>query len=473
MLGYVNMNKLNATLCGLIVSSMMSMTTTLAEPIPIRGVVEGFYGTPWTHEARLDIFDFCNTHNLNAYIYAPKDDPYHRAKWREPYPEKKLEEIKFLIDSAKSNHVKFIFAVSPGLDLNYGSTDDLNAMIQKLTAIYDLGVRDFAIFFDDIEDKDGGAQAEFLNTIEEKFVNVHSDISPLITVPTEYFRLDMIDELGRKPYTMNFLKTLSPEITVLYTGEGVVQPTLTDEQYKLANDIYERNLGIWWNYPVNDYSVVADGERNSKLALGAIDNLPRNSNIPAIFFNPMQNEQLSKIALATGADYANDPENYNATNSWNKAIEEQFGNLSEEMKLFADHSQHLENNWANIGHEDGQKLRLAMDNLLKSDNNFNDNLQNVKNQLQYLHSAVNEFQVKLPQNILEECRPQLEQFERIINADFTALKILESKHDKNFIQKNKFERLLKTQLEEIREHEKSAIISDKTCRAFIDEVLNE
>ena len=467
------MNRLKVTCCGLIAASMMSVTTTLAEPIPIRGVVEGFYGTPWTHEDRIDMFDFCNTHALNAYIYAPKDDPYHRAKWREPYPDKKLEEIKFLIDSAKKNNIRFIFAVSPGLDLNYGSPEDLNAMIQKLTTIYNLGVHDFAIFFDDIEDKDGGAQAQFLNTIEEKFINLHQDISPLITVPTEYFRLDMIDENGRKPYTVNFLKTLSPSIMVLYTGEGVVQPKLTDEQYELANGIYERNLGIWWNYPVNDYSLIDDGERNSKLALGAIDNLPKNSNIPAIFFNPMQNEQLSKIALATGADYANDPEHYNALSSWNKAIDEQFGNLSAEMKLFADHSQHLENNWANIGNEDGQELRTAMNKLLHSNDDFNDNLQNVKNQLQYLRSAVKKLQKKLPQNILEECKPQLEQFERIINADFIALDLLKSKRDNNVKQTKKLEALLKSQREEIKIHEKIALISDITCRAFIDEVLNE
>ena len=466
------MNKLKATLCGVIISSMVSVTTTLAEPIPIRGVVEGFYGTPWTHEHRIDMLNFCNAHAFNAYIYAPKDDPYHRNKWREPYPEKKLEEIKFLIDCAQNNNVKFIFAVSPGLDLSYGSPEDINAMIQKLTTMYDLGVRDFAIFFDDIEDKDGGAQAEFLNMIEKNFVNAHDDVSPLITVPTEYFRLDMIDELGRKPYTVNFLKTLSPDITVLYTGEGVVQPKLTDEQYKMANEIYERNLGIWWNYPVNDYSLTVDGERNAKLALGAIDNLPQHSNIPAIFFNPMQNEQLSKIALATGADYANDPEHYNAMISWNKAIDEQFGNLSAEMKLFADHTQHLKNNWANIGHEDGQELRTAMNKLLQSEGNFDNNLQNVNNQLKNLQLAVKKLQKKLPQNILKECSLQLEQFERIINADFTALNLLKSKHNNDIKQKQKFKDMLKTQLEEIKAHENKATISDKTCRAFIDEVLN-
>ena len=358
----------------------MSSTVTLAEPIPIRGVVEGFYGTPWTQENRIDMLNFCGSHGLNAYIYAPKDDPYHRTKWREPYPQDKLNELAELINKAKSDNVRFIFAVSPGLDLHYNE-DEQNAMIAKLTTIYNLGVRDFAIFFDDIENKDGGAQAQFLNVIQDRFVKTHNDISPLITVPTEYYRLDMIDDNARKPYTVNFLRTLSPDIIVLYTGEGVVQPELTDEQYKAANDIYERNLGIWWNYPVNDYM-------EDKLALGPIDNLPQHSRIPAIFFNPMKYEQLSKIALATGADYANDPAGYNSDLSWNAAIEEQFGDLAEEMKLFASYSQHLENNWAKIGRPDAELPKSA-------------------NELKALKKSLKRLMKELPSNILAECQPQL------------------------------------------------------------------
>ena len=49
-------------------------------PIELRGIVEGFYGTPWTFEDRADLIRFSYHNNLNSYIYAPKDDPYHRAK---------------------------------------------------------------------------------------------------------------------------------------------------------------------------------------------------------------------------------------------------------------------------------------------------------------------------------------------------------------------------------------------------------
>ena len=39
---------------------------------PYRGVVEGFYGTPWPHKVRLSLIDFYGKYKLNTYIYGPK-----------------------------------------------------------------------------------------------------------------------------------------------------------------------------------------------------------------------------------------------------------------------------------------------------------------------------------------------------------------------------------------------------------------
>ena len=51
----------------------------------IRGVIEGFYGTPWSDEQRLDMIDFLAAHRFNTFLYAPKDDPFLRDRWREPH----------------------------------------------------------------------------------------------------------------------------------------------------------------------------------------------------------------------------------------------------------------------------------------------------------------------------------------------------------------------------------------------------
>ena len=69
--------------------------------MPIRGSIEGFYGPPWTHEDRISQLEFYGENKLNTYIYAPKDDPYHRENWRDPYPEAELAELRSLLKRPK------------------------------------------------------------------------------------------------------------------------------------------------------------------------------------------------------------------------------------------------------------------------------------------------------------------------------------------------------------------------------------
>ena len=56
--------------------------------VPYRGVVEGFYGTPWSHEARLRQLEFYGRNQDDVYCRS-EDDPYHSTpSWRKPYPAK-------------------------------------------------------------------------------------------------------------------------------------------------------------------------------------------------------------------------------------------------------------------------------------------------------------------------------------------------------------------------------------------------
>jgi len=225
--------------------------------ILLRGIVEGFYGTPWNFDIRADLLKFCGEYNLNSYIYAPKDDPYHRDKWREPYPDDKIKELKNLVDIALQNNVHFIFAVSPGLDLHYEGEkgeEDFQFMLNKLDSMYNIGIRDFAIFFDDLSGEQSGSnQAYFLNKLQNSLDKKYLDVYPLITVPTEYTKNWMIDSEGHiKKYTQEFSSILNKNIIVLYTGDDVVCDGISEESYQAAKDIYNRDLGIWWNYPVND-----------------------------------------------------------------------------------------------------------------------------------------------------------------------------------------------------------------------------
>ena len=453
----------------LIITMMIFICSSVeAVPIPLRGVVEGFYGTPWTFEDRADIIEFCRQNNLYSYIYAPKDDPYHRDKWRKPYPAEKLAEMSRLVEIAKENKVRFIFAVSPGLDLNYKSDDDFNALIRKLDAMYNIGVRDFAIFFDDLKDdkgnhhESGKNQAKFLNRVQKNLHERYEDVAPIITVPTEYFYLDMVKGDKVKPYTRDLAENLDPRIVVLYSGRGVVCDGITDKELVEVNKIFGREVGVWWNYPVNDYSLTPDGNRNVKLALGAIEKLPT-AKMTAIFFNPMEQVQLSKIALATGAIYANNPATYNADQAWDKVLQEQFGSLAPAMKIFAEHSRHMENWWAKVGPPDAIEFATLAQNLIydMGKKTFVD-FAPLDKKIAEVDRAVDILLNRLPQTYLAECKPQLEQLKRIARADKVALESLKA---------GRLDPTLKILREEITANEKQAIISEEAGRKFIDDVI--
>jgi hypothetical protein len=83
------------------------MTVTIKDwpSIRFRGSVEGFYGQPWSFEARKSQFRFYGDWKMNTYIYGPKDDPYHgfSTQWRDPYPAVEANRIAELVKVAKEN----------------------------------------------------------------------------------------------------------------------------------------------------------------------------------------------------------------------------------------------------------------------------------------------------------------------------------------------------------------------------------
>lgn len=451
----------------LIFAGVMQGTACAAE-IPLRGVVEGFYGTPWTHKERLDMLSFMAHFDMNAYIYAPKDDPYHRELWREPYPESDKKNLAQLIKFARENKIKFIFAVSPGLDLKYSGKEgekDRAVMIEKLKSVYDMGARDFAIFFDDIEEKDGKGQADFLNYITENFTKKHKGVSPLITVPTEYHALNMEKNSVVTEYTKTFSENIDKDILPLYTGRGVVCDSIPDIEYKAASRIYGRNLGIWWNYPVSDYL-------EAKLALGPVENLPVESKVPAVFFNPMKYEESSKIAIGTGAIYAKNPQKYDADKAYREVMKYKYKDLAKEMVLVAAHSTHMENDWANVGREDGAEFNekaAALFEKLRGDEDAENEFKALNKELAALNKATDTLLKKLPKKDLREAEPQLKEMKELIRLTENAVSMLKIyKHNGNY------EELLNEAIADYEEavlRSEAAMIADGSLGKFVRDAV--
>ena len=220
-------------------------------------------------------------------------------------------------------------------------------------------------------------------------------------------------------------------------------------------------MGIWWNYPVNDYYVNGEN-RNIKLALGPIEKLPK-TKPNSIFYNPMEQPLLSKLSMGTGADYALSTDTYDSLTSWNKILEKQFGDLAPEMKVFATHSQHMENSWAKCGPADGPEFyEKGHQAVLDTKEGKTVDFTEIYNLINEMEKSADTLLEKLPADILNESKLMLEQFKRVANADRVAAQSLENKQlDAN----------LKNLRQEIKNYSTKAVVSELSAVLFIDEVI--
>lgn len=278
--------------------------------VPLRGVIEGFYGTPWTPEARLATVELLGAHGMNAYVYAPKDDPLHRAAWREPYGADAASHFADLAAAGAGAGVEIGWALSPGLDVDYGSATDRDALATKLEAVRALGIAWLVLALDDIPMRDGlaGAQAELTGWLVERLGGARVTL-----VPTEY--------IGTRPsgYLSELAAGLPDGVDVMWTGPTVCSPTISAADARgWAAALGGRRPLVWDNYPVND-GTMAQG-----LHLG-----PYRGREPAltdevdgILLNPMTQARASWVALLTAAEYLADPAGYDPEAAWGRALDE-------------------------------------------------------------------------------------------------------------------------------------------------------
>lgn len=293
--------------------------------VGLRGVVEGFYGNPYSHSDRIEQFKFYGRTKLNTYIYGPKDDPYHRDKWRELYPEQERKRISELVTQAHQRGVRFVWAIHPGLDIKW-TEEDRKAVVHKCEDMYRLGVRSFAVFFDDISADDESArhQAELLNYLYEHFEKTGMKIGSLILCPTQY------NQAWAKGAYLDILGTkMNPKIEIMWTGKTVV--TMIDrETMEYVNARIRRKGYIWLNYPVTDFAVdhILLGPMRGNAS--DIDQL-----VSGFVANPMEYAEASKVGVFGVADYLWNMKAYDADRAWEGAVKELYPHSTEAFRHFA------------------------------------------------------------------------------------------------------------------------------------------
>ncbi len=369
--------------------------------LPNRGVVEGFYGTPWSHQVRMSLIDFYGKFKMNTYLYGPKDDPFHSCpNWRLPYPEKEAQNIKELVEACKRNRVDFVWAIHPGQDIKWNEEDYQN-LVNKFNWMYDLGVRDFAIFFDDIsgEGTNPVKQTELLNRLTDEFVKVKGDVSPLTVCPTDY------SKLWANPTPQGSLaiygNTLNPDIKIFWTGD-VVCSDLTPETMEWINSRIKRPAYYWWNYPVQDYvrNFILQGP-----AYGLDTSLTKDD-VCGVISNPMEHGEASKLALYGVADYAWNIANYNPIDNWERGLNELAPEAKDAYRTFAIHSCDTENGYRRDESWETKTFRIA---------NWNDAAaQALKAEFEKIEKVPTEMEQGCENKaLLQELRPWLVEFGKL------------------------------------------------------------
>lgn len=385
---------------------------------PYRGIVEGFYGTPWSHKVRLSLIDFYGRYKLNTYVYGPKDDPYHSSpNWRKPYPADQARNIHELVEACNKNRVEFVWAIHPGKDIKWNE-EDYNNLKHKFDLMYQLGVRSFAIFFDDIsgEGTNPAKQVELLNRLTKEFVKVKGDVSPLIICPTDYSRAwaNPTPEGSLSVYG----RTLDPSVRVFWTGD-VVCSDITRSTLAWVNSRIKRPALFWWNYPVTDYvrHIVLQGP------VYGLENTITAGEMTGLLSNPMEHGEASKLALYSVADYAWNPAAYNALDSWERALAAMAPQAKDAYRTFAIHSADTETgyrrdeSWETTTFSLGHYTQQQYDDLMRE---F-EKIEKVPAQLE---------QGLANRGLFSELRPWLTEFGKLGTRGKNALKLMEMfKHE--------------------------------------------
>jgi hyaluronoglucosaminidase len=293
----------------------------------VRGIVEGFYGQPWSHSARLHAISFLAPRGLNAYVYATKDDAKHRADWRVPYDAGERARFRELAAAAVANEARFGFAISPGLDVTYEDPVDRAAILAKVEPLLDVGVPWFLLLLDDIPMQPGLAprQAELAAWLFDRLRAARSDAS-LTLCPTEY--------VGTRPsaYLGELGAGLPSAVDVMWTGPTVCSPTVrVDDARGWTGALGGRRTILWDNTPVNDATMTRE------LHLGPYRGRDADlvDLVGGVLCNPMTQPRASLVQLATAMEFLADPDGYDAHDSWNRAISDVAGDRAAPFAVLA------------------------------------------------------------------------------------------------------------------------------------------
>jgi hyaluronoglucosaminidase len=302
----------------------------------VRGVIEGFYGKPWSHEQRKrGIANFADF-NMNTFMIAPKDSPWQRFNWRAPFTDEFLAKAKELVDHGNLHGVNVSVAVSPGLSVVYSSQADRDAVLVRYKQLSEIGVRHFGLLWDDIswelnDPTDAAtykttalAHADFTNAIYEGLKKI--DPHAILTMcPMHY------SGRGNEPYLLDIGNNLNKEINLFWTGRSILSEYLEIFDAEIFEKTTKRYPLYWDNFPVNDGSL--------RYSLFITPVMSREKGLDkysaGLLSNPMTQFEMSQLPLGTIGDYLWDTQTYEPFESWERSLVKMLPNEADRTALRA------------------------------------------------------------------------------------------------------------------------------------------
>ena len=360
----------------------------------IRGFIEGYYGIPWSNEDRMSLMKFGGDFKMTSYVFAPKDDSYHKELWRELYPEDELNAIKEMVQVGIDSKCRFVWTAHPFMGgFNDSKVDEeIAALLNKFDQLYDAGVRQFGVLGDDVGSLERSVVIQIMNSVSQ-WAKAKGDVYDSVFCPAGYNHSWQAGSYGQNYAELSdYDQGFPDDVKIFWTGEAVCKPveqkTLDHfKTYRLPEGASERRSPLFWlNWPVNDIN-------GSRLMMGKGSLLHTDVNIEdlsGVVTNPMQEAEASKVAIFAVADYSWNVKDFNDSQNWEDAFKYVDKEASEELHTLAKHMSNPEPN--------GHGLVLA--------------------ESEELQPLINEFKNKLANNesIIEVGNQLINEMDTIINA---------------------------------------------------------
>lgn len=268
------------------------MSEALSIPV---GVIEGFFGKPWSWDDRASYADFLAELGFGFYIYAPKDDRLLRQRWREPWPRATVEQAAALARRYRDKGLRFGIGFSPfelHLDDSAGIVAALRTKVRQLNqAEPDI----LCILFDDMRGNAPDLAVRQAAIVEE--IRGASSAGHFIVCPSYYSTDPVLERVfGAMPegYLDDLGRLLDPQIDIFWTGPRVCSRAYPQAHLDEVAELLRRRPFLWDNYPVNDSAGMAPF-----LHLGPFRDRPaaQQDALAGLAANPMNQAWLSRIPL--------------------------------------------------------------------------------------------------------------------------------------------------------------------------------